>query len=735
MSRIGYLILLTLLVVLGTYVFWQQPEPPPLEYPWTKEAPTRYRVVHGDLVQEIDGEKVRIKGLERPLSSDKQRRLWAYVKDLGWLPKASITGVNESDLPQYGIDNSHELSCDGLFLRWGKNKKDYYLWDGLRGRIYISEASVNERLNTLSERLDDLEMLNLPSYTRITVDNITVALDPQSTNVDAARWRDVVRPQRPDFNLRVNKLYDLLSELRLRDLTSQQPRLVKPLHTLRFGTNDATIPEQTLRIWQEDQTAIIQVDNLPAQRIESATAQLWPAVLEMFKRDYLFNLYQEFARQPLAEVQVAVAGKQRFRLEKHGLRDVAEGRSQWDVVWTGGREPASAEAAPLLAFTLDKLYVDDPKPRSRNDEIPGSALTITFVFQQNRHTMVIALADGFVYSPTHVGKVVEMPDLLSDLTADRMLDPALTFRGAERVVKIQRQWFSGPQSGRAEVFAVQAGAGEEKGVWMQSWPKEEKGHAVSIVAIDQVARALCTAKGHDVRLNDAADRAGLAAPDFEMDVRFAPASVRLSNDHSRLVDTNDQDVGFAFKRIDGKWRAIDKDGGVSYGVSDELLELIQAPLIENLVLPLIPSLVTRLDIYQQQERFRLSQTDQGWQLQLLQANGTNATDSENADVIAVRRHLRLLANLRAERSDPQAGPFTPAELVGSVVCVFPGAEQGETRVTLSVGPTVDGLTAVVVEGGAGMRGLPRGRVYVLADMMQQILVTAKRFRSQTGATP
>ena len=735
MSRIGYLILVALLLALGTYVFWQKEEATPLEYAWTKDAPTRYRLVRGDVVQEVDGKVVRIKGLERPIASDKHALLWEFIGSWGWLPKHSITGVSEDELASYAIDGTQELTCDGLFLRWGRSKKDYYVWDGLRGRIYISDDYFYERLNVLSERLDDLEMLDLASYSRVTVDNLNLALDNGEKTAGSPRWRDTVRPQRPDFNLRINKLYDLLGVLRLRDLSQQQPRLMKPLHTLRFATNDPTVPEQTLRMWQDGTAAIIQVDDLPVQRIESRTAQLWPEVLRMFERDYLFNMYEEFARQPLTEVQVAVAGVQRFRLEKHGLRDVAEGRSQWDVVWPGGREPASAEAAPLLAFMLDKLYVDDPKPRTLNDEIPASALTITFVFQQDRRNMTIALANGFVYSPTHVGKVVEMPPLLNDLTADRMLDPALTFRGAERVVKIQRQWHRGAQAGRAEVFAVQAGAGEEKGVWMQSWPKDEKGHAVSIVAIDQMARALCTAQGKDVRLYSAADRAGLAAPEFEMDVRFAPAPVRLSNDHSRLVDTNDQDVGFAFARVDGNWRAIDKDGGVSYGVSDELLELLQAPLVDNLVLPLIPSLVTRLDIYHAQDRIRLAQNDQGWQMQLLASNGSKQGDEETADAIAVRRHLRLLAGLRAEKTDPQAGPFAPNEFVGSVVCVFPGAEKGDTRVTLSVGPTVDGLTAVVVEGGAGMRGLPRGRVYVQAALITQVLVTEKHFRTVTGKTP
>jgi hypothetical protein len=89
-----------------------------------------------------------------------------------------------------------------------------------------------------------------------------------------------------------------------------------------------------------------------------------------------------------------------------------------------------------------------------------------------------------------------------------------------------------------------------------------------------------------------------------------------------------------------------------------------------------------------------------------------------------------LSAVRAQRSDERAGPFTVDELRGSVVCVFPGAEQGDTRVTMSLGPAKDGLTAVVVEGGAGMRGLPRGRVYVPDELVQGIFPPRSEFAQQ-----
>ncbi len=733
MSRVGYIILLALLVGLGTYVYWPEPGDPPLTHIWTQDAPTRYRVIHGDLEQEIDGDVVHMKAVERPLDADLHQRLWRTIKRAGWIPTKVINGVREDQLDQYGIDGTQAITCEGLIMRWGKIKDVGYIWDGLKGRILISDEWFHDRLTEMSQRMDVLTALEPSRFTRITVDNLNVALMQGTNPGDYPRWRDAVQPQRPDFNMRVNKLYDLLSTFRITDLTIPPPRLIKPLHTLRFATDDPTIPEQILRLWTDTDGLLLQVDKQPVQKVTGPTAQLWKDVIEKFDHDYLFNLYEEFAAQPLAEVRVLADGSERFRLEKHGLRDDVEGRSQWDVVWPGGREPASAEAAPLIAYTLDQLQVREPRKRLPGDDPAAAALKIIFVFQQDRKTMEVAIDNGVVYSATHVAKAINLPEFFSDLTADRMLDPALTFRGAERVVKVQRQWHQGEQAGRAEVFAVQSGSGESEGVWTQTYPKEDKGQAVSTVAIDQLVRALCTAKGTKVRLHDKNDRAALAHPDFEMDVRFAPAKVRLSNDHSRLVDTNDQDLGFAFVRQGGQWRAIDKEGGVSYGVTDELVEMLQAPLIENLVIPLIPSLVNRIDLYNAKERIRLMQVDGQWRMQLLAANGGKESDITDADEIAVRRHLRLLAGLRAVRVDPKAGPFSLGELYGTVVCVFPGADSGDTRVTLTVGPTVDNETAVVVEGGKGMRGLPRGRVYVDAEIMRQVFPSSKTFSLMTGS--
>ena len=82
MGRFGYLILVTLLIAGGAYVFW--PEPAEIELPrlWKGETPTRYRVLSGGLTQEVDEETVRIAGIERPLDVNRHDALWAYVRSV-----------------------------------------------------------------------------------------------------------------------------------------------------------------------------------------------------------------------------------------------------------------------------------------------------------------------------------------------------------------------------------------------------------------------------------------------------------------------------------------------------------------------------------------------------------------------------------------------------------------------------------------------------------------------------
>jgi hypothetical protein len=724
MGRLGYLVLVVLLVVGGAYVFWPEPAPTDEVPLWDKPAPERYRVVSGGLEQEVDAGVVRIQGVERPLDDDRHRSLWSYLANLNFGDYAT-TGVGEDQLADYGLDASRELSTDGLRLRWGGKAQDRYLWQAASGRLMPCQPVIIDRLDALTRRLDRQQLVDLPAITAIGIDGLRLRLE-------GGTWSDALQAERPPFNRRVNRLFDLVEVLRIDDFSRREAPPAPPLHQLRF---DSAAGAQHLRLWRtDDDGGLAQIDSLPVQRLNGTTLALWRTRVAEFASDFLFNLEQEFALRPLAEIHLRVGTEERFRLEKHGLNDVAEGRSQWDVVWPGGREPAGSEAAGAIAMALDNLEVRAPRRRQAGEEPPADAQRLRFTFQVDRRTIEIAFAGDQVYSATHVGTVVAMPPLLADLTPDRMLDNALTLRGAERVVKIQRQWHRGPQAGRSEVVAVPSGTGDADGEWRQTWPADAAGAAVSAPAVDRLARALCTARSRAVRLATAADRAALAAPEFELDLRFAQAQVRLSNDHTRLADTTDQDLGFAFVREGDAWRAIDKEGGVSHLVDADLVELLQAPLGDDLVLPLVPSLVGRLEINGPQGRFRVEARGDRWQLQDLDAGGRPVGAVQPADAVEVRRYLRLLAGLRAQRREPDAGPFAATQLAGSVLCVLPGADRGDARVVLSIGQPIGDLVPLIVESGSGMRGLPRGRALLPSAQAADLLPPPTRFRPAAAGT-
>jgi hypothetical protein len=726
MGRLGYLILLTLLIAGGAYVFW--PEPVEIEQPrlWKGGTPTRYRVLSGGLTQEIDGPTMRIDGIERPLDFSRHDELWSYVRSLK-VNESVVTKVPEDQVNAYGLDGMRELSGGGLRLRWGGTGQDSYVWDGAAARLIPCDKMLITKLDALTRRLDQMMLIELPSIYGIAIDGLSLRLENGA-------WRDVLNAERPAFNRRVNRLYDVVEVLRLDDLHHRAAPLVPPQHQLRFSNKDAAQPERLVRLWPteaaggaRDGGGLVQVDALPVQRLDAAAYARWTTTLATFAGDYLFNLETEFAARPLGEIRVEDGAQLRFRLEKHGLNDVSSGRSQWDVVWPGGREPASENAAAAIAMAFDDMAVKEPRRRQAGEEPPPTAHRLTFVFKVDLRTMVVAVDGNRIWSPTHVATAVALPGLLARLVPDDMLDNALTLRGSERVVKIQRQWHRGPHAGRSEVVAVSAGAGGVEGSWRQTWPKDAGG-AISVLAVDRLARAFCTARGVDVRLPTPADRAVVADPTFELDVRFAPAQVKLSNDHTRLSDTTDQDLGYAFIPEGDRWRAVEKESGISYVVDAEVMEMLQAPLTDDLVMPLVPSLVIRIEITRGDGRYALLRQDEDWRVQALDATGRATGDPLAAETVEVRRFLRLLTSLRALRNDPDAGPLAPEQTAGSVQCTFPASGEGYTRVILNLGqPTGEQMPAVVDSGG--MRGTPRGRAWLAADQREVLLPPRTKFLS------
>ena len=735
MGRLGYLILVALLVAGALYVFWPAHEPeraPPL---WSKtgtktgsgDAPAHYRVEAGGLTQEVDGEVVRIAGVERPLDANRHRMLWSFISSLTVNERVAIP-AGEERLAEYGIVAGREISAEGKRLRWGGSGKDSYVWDGRR--LIPCGKDITERLDTLARRLDRKVLLDLPPVRGVTVDELNLRLE-------GGGWRDALRSERPDFNRRINRLYDLLERLRLEEFTTRAAPLAPPLHQIRLSHQDLTEPERLVRLWAgvDGDGGLIQVDGLPVQQLSASELRRWNEVAATFDKDYLFNLETEFSLRPLGEIRVHDQDGLRFRLEKHGLNDAQHGRSQWDVVWPGGREAASEAAAAAIAMALDETAIRDPRRRQPGETPPPTARRMTFVFKIDQRTFEIAIDGDRLWSPTHVATAIALPGLLQRLVPDDMLDQALTLRGADRVVKIQRQWRRGPEAGRAEVVAVASGTGSVEGLWRRTWPKDLSG-AVSPLAIDRLARAFCSARSLAVRLPIAADRAVVADPDFEIDIRFAQVPVRLSNDHTRLGDTTDQDLGFAFAAEGERWRAVEKESGISHLIDAELMDLLRAPLTDDLVLPLVPSQITRIEFLGAAGRFALLQRGDGWLVQALDGTGRAVGEPQAAEVVEVRRFLRLVTSLRSLRSDPGAGPFNPDQLSGSVIFSYPATGDGSVRITLNIGNLTDGELPVLVDG-AGIKHIAGGRQFLGPEHHQALIPRAQQFvaSAPTPAAP
>ena len=200
MGRLGYAILLSLLVAGALYVFWPEGEPPRDPPLWSGEAPTRYRVVAAGQTQEVDDAVVRFNGLERPLDAERHRQLWSFVQSLTVNERVAIA-ASEERLAEYGIVAGRELSGASQRLRWGGSGTDFYVWDSRR--LIPCGKDISDRLDALARRLDRAVIIDLPPLYGVTVDGLSLRLA-------GGAWRDALHSERPEFNRRINRLYDLL---------------------------------------------------------------------------------------------------------------------------------------------------------------------------------------------------------------------------------------------------------------------------------------------------------------------------------------------------------------------------------------------------------------------------------------------------------------------------------------------------------------------------------------------
>lgn len=711
MSRIGYAILVLVVLGLAIYAFRPERSIHTAAVPVHAGAPLADFTVHNQgLEQAVSGDRVRIQGVTLPLDQAKSARLWEFIAAMGAAPERVIAGIDAPKARAYGIDGTRELAGAGLRLGWGSAGGAAYLWEGVSQRVFVADAGTLKRLDQLAQRLDRFQLLAFDQATRY------LEVNGLALELRAGEWRDPLRPQRPSFSRRVRQLARRLADLHLADFASRPPPPVAGLGTVRLGAGNpltdpaaaALVRERVLRLWRQGEGGVFQIDDLPAQALTTAELAALSGCLASFAGDYLFDLEGPFQANPLQELVVTRGGEEFFRLEKHGQLDVdrESQRSQWDVIWPGGREVAIAECAAMIADAFDNLPVEDPQPRAAVPPPPADALVFDFIFTNLERRWRIELAGRQVWSATHRGTVKELPRVLAQLGPDLMLDTALVNRPAARVVKIQRQ-FNDEEPARAEVFTAVAG-----GRWRQTWPAAAA-PAVNQLAVERIARALCAARGQEARLVTAADRAVLAAPVCEIDLRFAPQPVRHSNDYARLDDTTDLDLGLAFAPEGALWRAVSKEGAVSFLVDAELMELLRQSVQDDQVFPLVPSLVRGLEVASPERHYRLALDYRGWTVQTIGRDG-QAGEARRADEVQVRRYLRLLSGLRALRTTAaEAG--APLASATTITCSLPAEGAGSDQMILSVGRVTGGEAAWRADAIRGTRQLAGGRGYLAAE--------------------
>jgi hypothetical protein len=708
MGRVAYAILAALLLGLLWYLFRPDAQVEAQVAVLSGAPPQQYRLHTPDLDQDIDHQQVVLHGLRRPLDIAKVDAWWGYLRQLTAPQRLVVPGIAETQLTAYGIDGSRELNGTALRLRWGEAGGKGYLWDGVNGRIFACAPSVVRHLDSLAVRLDRSALIDAENLSRLALTRgplVTTAVDR------GGEWFDEVHQERPPLTPRMQLVVVLLSALRLDEFGTAAPAGIPDIGELRLSHGDGALAlEQRVRLWSAGSGGLVQVDDLPAQALSLAAARTWRDALADLERDYVADLRREFNVSPLTELLVLKAGSLQFRLEKHGLRDVADGLSQWDVVWPTGREIAGADAAGRIAYALDTLAVSGARRGAKDEQPPADATVLDFVFQIDLRHERIAISGSpgawQLWGPTHRGQVAELPPLLAHLEAAAMLDLSLIDRPWSQVVKIQRIAHGGGQQA-AEVFAVDSG-----GSWRQSFPAGARARQVDQLAIEQLARAACAVRAQSARFVTAADRSVIDDAEFELDLRFLPRQVRHSSDTARLDETTDQDLGFCFRREGDGWRAVNREAGVSYLLGADAVDLLRVPVEDNLVMPLVPSLVQRIEVATPSGHYQLGEEAGTWTAHVIDGE-RNLGPPLAADAVEVRRLLRRLAGLRAARIEAKAAPLTAKEAAATVICEQSVGTVKEI-ITLSIGaPAAAGGEVVLsAETTATSRHPPPGRCYL-----------------------
>lgn len=726
MNKLAWLVVLTVLVAGGAYVFW--PEPEVTAERFTDAAqPARFTVRCNGLEQRVDGTRVTIGGVELAADRGKVGALWNALSGIPVQPGRTVERIGEDQLAGYGLGGGRELSAEGVRLRWGATGGTDYAWNAAQKRVVVLPAGASAAIDAAAQRLDDRKLLpaNLLAD-RLVVDGTVFVRNGGS-------WSAELHPERPSAARRINALLQLASTLALTDLAAPPVPALAPLAAKLSITGTAADgdpmemgPDTKRRLVLVELALYrdlagggqVAVQGLPPQRLDPAAFLAWEGAVASLKQDLLLTVDELVPRSEITAFVVARDGAELFRLER---REKPSGTDEhrWDLAWPGGRDDAAPDSFTRFLALLDNLRIREPRAEGLPKELPAGATVITIRWGRQGQSTRVALAGPQVWSERHRGRLADDPaSVLDQLVPGRWLDRRLLRRDPGRVAKIQRVLHD--ETPRREEVVTR----NESGAWLRTWPKQGAAQPVDAAAVERLVRQLAGAELGRMRFATAEDRAILADPQLEFDLRFASTTAgKQSIADTDVDDTADQDWGMALRREqDGKiWRGVDRDGQFGFTLDDEVVEALRQPFDPGAVFPVVPALVKRCEIRR------------GERLTVLVREGARWTVAEGgeprpADEQAVRRWFRALGQLSAAARDDRAVEPPPAQLEGSVRCEVPGLEGGTELLALAVG-RLGTLARVPVwtSSDKAVSRFPRGRSEIPAAAAEQVLPAAAAF--------
>lgn len=717
MSKLAYAILITLLLAAAVYAFRPTNEEVAAQL-FTGAPPKSFTLRANGLVQEVtDGKRVKLAGLDRAIAEKRESGPWGMLASVRLVKGKTVEGVGESQLAAYGLGPERELVADGVFARWGEKDGTGYVWNGTTRQLVVLPPGMAAAIDKGSERMDDPKLVTLdPSPSRIDIDGLAVTPGPNG-------WLATVAPQRPAFDQRIGRLMGLISELKL-DKLAGEPINLLPLASTIVVTPAAKSADQTpltIRLhktgYGPNDGGLVAVGSLPAQPIDPATMRQWNEAIAAMKTDPLFEIARQVRNDDIVSIIVREGVSERYRLARREKVYESDAYS-WDLVWPGGRDDAAPDAMLRVLGTVNDLFVDQVQA------IPGLATLSPLALQVEIHhgrkdveQILVAAIDGNrAASSSHAGLLKDAEAVRQRLKLEAMLDTRLIRRDPTRISKIQR--IDHAQAAFQEVINRSEG-----GAWTRSFPAAPVPPPVDAGAIDRLVRVLVGAQLTAVRFPTAADRAILSDPEVEFDLRFAANSAgKQANADNDIDETANQDVGWALRQVDGRWRGIDRDGLLAFELNATVVDEIRRPFDVGTLYPVVPTLVKRAEIRRGDSVVALVRDGAQWTV------AVDGGEARPADEIAVRRWFRALGALRATSIDARAVAFPAQRVEASVICTQPGLDGSGEQVVLQIGITEVGRKRQVHIGTSQLASrFPIGRAEPVEFDSEAVLPTAATF--------